>query len=212
MRVDLVELLRVRAIRHPSRITLLESRCHSDLRIEVTGYPWWLEDPPRDRDQRITFHLEGITGGVLDSDLIDADSCDEDLLAFDARPLSEQAWAKGIEYAVYCSRPLPNALEIYASLHDFLLSVDCPFPPAHYLNMGNSRSFNELVAIAAAASFLLCRGPEAVCGAVCEALQRSGAAFSVIRGQDLARDLVYVRLLGSHWICESAYAVFDDRR
>lgn len=209
MRIDLVKLLGARAIRHPSRILALASSCDSNLRIEVAGYPWWLEDPPRDRDGKITFHLEGITGGALDSDLIHSDCCDEDLESFDARPLLEQEWAKGIHCDVYCSRPLPNALDVYARLHDFLLSVECPYPPGHYLNMGSSGSLEEFAAIASAASFLLCRGPEAVCKAVCAALERSGAAFNVVRGHDLCRDLIYVRLRGSHWICRAAYAVYD---
>ena len=103
MRVDLVELLRMREIRHPSRIVLLESRCASDVRIEVAGYPWWLEDPQVDRDEKITFHIDGITDGALNSDVIHADSSDEDLESFDVRALSEHGWAKGVHCDVYCS-------------------------------------------------------------------------------------------------------------
>jgi hypothetical protein len=212
MRVDLVELLRAREIGHPCRLLRLESSCDSDLRIEVAGYPWWLQNLPHDREERITFHLEGITGGLFDSDLFHADCYDEDLESFDAGPLSAQAWAEGVHCDVYCSSPLPNALDVYASLQDVLLALKCPYSPGHYLNMGNSESFTEFVAIASSGSFLLCRGPEAGCNAVCGTLKRSGVAFNVVRGKDLSRGLIYVRLQGSHWICRSAYAVFNGRR
>ena len=209
MRVDLVELMRTREVHHPSRILLLESQGRSDLRIEIAGYPWWLESPELAFDQRITLQIEGITGGVLETDLLQADSFDEDLESFEVRPLSEYEWAAGVHSDIYCNSPLSNPLEIYAMVHDYLLSVDSPHPPGHYLNLGNSGCLSEFAEIASSPSFLLCRGPQALCQAVCRVLRERGAKFNIIRGKDLSKGLVCVRLKGSHLICRAAHATFN---
>jgi hypothetical protein len=77
MRVELIELLRAREIRHPSRVVLLESKCDSNLRIEVAGYPWWLEKAVPGVDGKITFHIEGITDGMLNAEMFEADIFNE---------------------------------------------------------------------------------------------------------------------------------------
>ena len=210
MRVELVELLRTRDICHPSRFILLESKNKSDIRIEVTGYPWWLNNPNPDLDRKISFYFEGISDGLLTSDVFQADYFEEDLKSFDVRPLSEHEWAKGVNCDVYCNSPLSNSLEIYASVHDFLLSAECPYAPERYLNMGNSGSISEFATIASSNSFLLCHGPEAVCHVVSRVLEICGAKFNVLMGKDMSNNLICVELLGSHLICRSAYAVFED--
>lgn len=210
MRIELVRLLRMRQVRHPSRFVLWKSKCGSEVRIEITGYPWWLEKPPQVFDRKITFYFEGISDGFLYSDVFAADTFEEDLEPFDVRPLSEHEWAKGAHCDVYCSSPLSDPLDIYVRLHDFLLSVDCPYGPERYLNMGDSGSFVEFAAIASSKAFLICSGPESVCNVACKGLKDSGAAFKIISDREVSSDLICVRCGESYLICQSAYAVFDD--
>ena len=119
MRAELVELLRTREIRHPSRSVRLESDCAWDLSVELSGYPWWLANPQSRCDGSLTPHFEGITDGVLHSDLFHADPFYEDLGSLEARPLTEYRWARGAHCNLFCSTPLPDALGVYVKLHDF---------------------------------------------------------------------------------------------
>src|SRR4029078_3024441 len=88
-RVELVDLLRGRKIRHPSSITRLESRGAGDLRVEVKGIPWWEDGNSSATDASATFHFEGISPGWVNVDLLKADPFNEDLKYFDARPRDE---------------------------------------------------------------------------------------------------------------------------
>ena len=209
MRVELVELLRAREPCHPSRFVLLESNCDSNVRIEVRGNPWWLENPPHAMDEKITFFFEGITDGFLGADAFTADTFEEDLETFDVRPLSEHEWANGANCEVFCTSPLSTPWDVYVSLHDFLLSVDCPFGPERYLNLGNAGSLSGFAAITSSKSYLACRGPEAVCNVVCTALKKCGTEFNIVSGKDLSSGLICVQFGGTHLICRSAYAIFD---
>ncbi len=210
MLVELVELLRRREPWHPSRYTLLRSDCGSELQIEVTGYPWWLENPQPESNKKITFLIEGITDICLNSDIFDADLGEEDLESFDARPLSKHEWAKGAHGNIYCSAPLSNPMDVYVSAHDFLLSINCPYGPERYLNMGELGSLDEFVAIVSSNSFLLCSGPKMIRDKVCEVLEKQGSIFNVVKGKDLSNGLVCVQFSGSYIICRSAHAVFED--
>ena len=210
MRVELVELMRRRELCHPSRYTLLRSYCDSALQIEVTGYPWWLANPENVSGKKITFHIEGITDICLNRDVFGADPCEEDLESIDVRPLSEHDWAKGMHGKVYCSAPLVNPLDVYASAHDFLLSINCPYGPERYLNMGEFGSLDEFVAIASENSFLLCSGPEMIRQKACGVLEDQGSEFNVVVGEDLSGGLFCVQFSGSHIICRSAHAIFED--
>lgn len=210
MRIELVELLRTRKICHPSRFVSLKSGCDGDIQIEVNGYPWWFEEPSPSVDQKITFHIEGISDGCLEYHLLSDSSDEEYLESFDARLLSDHDWAKGIHGDIYCSAPLPNPLDIYFGLHDFLLSIGCPYRPEDYLNMGNARSLDEFVAIASSKSFLLCNAPDAIRKFVCDELKKFGAEFNVVRGRDRSNGRICVRISDSFLICRTAYAVFED--
>lgn len=210
MRIDLVELLRTRTIAHPSRFVTVESRCASDIRIAVAGFPWWFENPPADEDRQITFHFEEITEGTLDAEIFTSDPSNEDLELFDVRPLSELLWSKGAHCNLYCNGPLPNPLNVYAALHDFLLSVGCPYGPERYLNMGDGGSLSEYSGIATSKSFHLFRGPETICEVVCAEVEKSGTSFNTIKGRELSGNLIFAQIAQSHLICQSAFATFDD--
>lgn len=210
MRIDLVELLRTRTIAHPSRIVTIESRCASEVRIAITGFPWWLENPPTDKDGQITFHFVGITDGTLDAEIFQSDPFNEDLEYFDVRPLTELEWSKGAHCDVYCNGPLPRSLNVYATLHEYLQSVDCPYGPERYLNMGDGGSLRELSEIATSKSFHLCRGPETICDVVSAEIEKIGTGFNVIKGKESSSGLIFVRIAQSHLICQSAFAIFDD--
>jgi hypothetical protein len=43
MRHELMDLLRERRLCHPTRFERVEADLEGNLRIEVSGYPWWLE-------------------------------------------------------------------------------------------------------------------------------------------------------------------------
>jgi hypothetical protein len=189
----------------------LKSKCDSKVQIDIAGYAWWLKNPPPEYDKKITFYIEGITEGFFNSEVFDADPFEEYLEPFDARPLSEHEWAKGVHSDIYCSAPLSNPLDVYVSVHDFLLSVSCPFGPERYLNMGNSGSLEEFVDIASSKSFLLFNGPDAIRQVVAEGLENCGADYNIVYGKDRSEGLICVRLSGSHLICRSAYAVFEDQ-
>lgn len=207
MRLELIDLLRNREIIQPSRISKIESKCDSNMSIEIVGFPWWLANPRTDANEKITLQIEGISDGLLASDLLYADPFDEDLEFFDVRPLSEQGWAKGDHCEIYCSNALSNPFEVYAQLHDFLVSINCPYGPDHYLNFGNSRSFNEFFSITSSKSYLLCQGPESVCQCVCDTLELNGTQFSVVKKGSFLTGLICLRLNETYLICKSAYAV-----
>lgn len=213
MRVELVELLNNREICHPSRIVSLYTNFDSNLRIEVIGYPWWLETPTPDFDRKITFYFKGITDGCLDSDIFSTDGSEEDLETFSVWPLSENKCAEGDHCDVYCSSPLSRPLDVYATLHDFLLSNNSPYGPDHFLNFGRSGSLNEFANIASSTSFLLYSGPEALCKIVCDELKKFGTDFNVIKDigwSTNSNELICIQFSRQHIICQSAYAIFDD--
>lgn len=209
MCVDLVELLRTRTISHPSRFVAIESRCAAEVRISIAGFQWWLENPQADKDGAITFCFEGISDCSFDADMIDSDPTDEDLDTFDISRLSELPWSKGTNCDIYSSGPIPTPLNVYATLHDFLLSAGCPFGPERYLNKGYGGSLREFSEIAASNSFHLCRGPEGICDVVCAEMKRVGTGFNVIKGKDLSGGLIFVRIAQSYLICQSASATFE---
>ena len=210
MRTDLVDLLRTRTIIHPTRISIWEFSSRSDMRLEVTGFPWWFENQETGSEGRITFHLEGITDGSLDAELLCEDGYDEALEFFDVRPLSELEWANGDHWEIYCSGPLSSPLELFVELHEFLRSANCPYQPDHYLNFGFSGSFNDFREITSSNSYLLCSGPEFVSSRVCRSLEERDVSFSIVKGKNSSGGSICFRVRQSFLICQSAYADILD--
>jgi hypothetical protein len=209
MRVELIELLRAREVVHPSRITQLHSNHDGAFLIEVSGYPWWNESPLPSTDERATFYFEGITDGTFDFTMFGAESFERDLEPFSVQPLSTLEWARGAYWRVYCTAPLSRPLDVYARLHDFLISIACPYAPTRYLNAGYAGLLSDFSQIASSNSFLLCSGPEAICQVVCSALENQAVGFNVItQDADQSIGSLWVELWDSRFVCESAYAVF----
>jgi len=209
MRVDLIELLRTRAIAHPSRIVRVESPCDMSCSFDVVGYPWWTDGATGEPEGKLTIRLEGITSGKLDIFLFGSDPSDEDLEAFDAHSLSAYPWAQGNHCQIFCSDPLQNPLDIYAILHDFLASSKCPFNPSQYLNMGFGSTFFEFQVITSERSYLLCNGPESICEIVASELKARNVGFRLLRRNSPKTNEILVEIEDSQIICKSATAIFE---
>jgi hypothetical protein len=210
MQVALTELVVTRKISHPTRFVSLKSECHADLRIEIHGFPWWLESPSTSDTGDAVLHFEGISSGTFDCGILEADWAEEDLEWFDVRPLASRLWAKGVNCEVFCHSKLNRPLDVYATLHDYLNAVACPYGPSTYLNMGDSGSLAAYAEIAQSNSFLLCRGPEAICAIVCVALEKQNAKFNLVRGGGPPHELIWASIGRSQFTCTAAYLTWDE--
>lgn len=209
MQLPLADLLKTREVVHPTRLVRLDSQGRGGFSLETEGFMWWLSEPPEDREGRIRFNFEGVDG-VIDPSIFIGDPDGEFLEALEARPLSELPWAKGVDCHLFCNSPIEQPLQIYAALHDFLTSVDCPFPPNYYFNLHRDSSLEFFIELTSSPSFLLLRSPESVCGVVIAELERCGTKYTLLRGKSPSDQRVWVRLGNSQIICSSAYAEFEE--
>lgn len=210
MKMDLVTLLETRTIGHPSRFLALRMDKTSELQIDVMSHPWW-DQAPRDLEERkIVFHFTGIRDARIDFSDLAPDPHNEFLECFRARRLEDLEWARGSWRQIYCSQAIPDPLSIHAALHDFLVSMDCPYGPDHYLNMGGHRSLSAFLGICASGNFLFCDAPPSICDLMVRLLEKQGVEMAFLERGDISGSLLWVGLGQSHFVCQSAYAVFQE--
>nr|WP_295371643.1 hypothetical protein [uncultured Sphingosinicella sp.] len=204
--MKLTELLRSREIIHPSRLSsaILSNR---ELRLTVTGHPWWREDKWTGSEEQLVLVFRGVAGGSLDTGTILDFEEDEALEEFQVGALDEHEWACPAIYSVYCHAPLVDAFRLYALVEDYLWEAGVPTSAREFLNMdtGQLQRFQE---ITASTSYLVARGPEAIRQIVSDELMRQSVPHNVLTNSLPQADLLLVRLGGSHFFCEEAIAEF----
>lgn len=133
---------------------------------------------------------------------------DRDLGEFSVTRLSDEAWARGEWWHVFCHAPLADPMALYADFHDYLRSLRCPHPPSRYLNCVNSLNEISLKAFSAHASsmsYQLCGAPEAVVRWVCGELERLGVGHRVLKSSLSEPAKLLVRFEASFFTCAKAF-------
>lgn len=207
MSIDLLDLLRTREIVHPSRITAAELS-HRQLRVSISGYPWWLSDGER-KEGTMVIVFSGVREGLLDvGDLLDFDDDEALDQSIGVSELSDLEWTdKGTGYAIYCTEPLPDPLGLYAAVEDYLWSVSAIRSARDYLNMpqGSLARFCNLVE---ANLYLVGSAPSNLADIIVAELQRRKVKYSLVATSRTSHDGLFVELGGSRFICDSATAEF----
>jgi hypothetical protein len=207
MIVRAIQLLRAREIVHPSRIAGITAYDRK-VRVEIAGYPWWLDETARGHEATITFTFEGIAEGWLDPTTIFNFDDDEALEVFVIDMLIDHEWALPHNHEVFCSAPMPDPLALFERVQDYLWRNDAFLTARDILNLPEGL-LSRFRAITAGNSYLVGRGPESVRQIICAELLRQDVAHNVVSHILEPKELLLVRLGGSQFVCENAMAEFD---
>jgi hypothetical protein len=209
MRVELIELLRTRAIFHPSRIISTSLNHEGALRIRAFGIPWWHKEPKLP-EGAIEYVFSGIDDGEVDLGRLPRSSDDEAWEIFEVRSLADVGWAQPSCFDIYCNGPLLRPFSLYQAVHDYLELEHSFFRADDFLNFGSSRLLADYQKIVASNSYLVARAPDAIRALVCAELDAQGVGYSVISHSRQPETRLWVRLEGLDVICEAAYAEFEE--
>jgi len=121
--------------------------------------------------------------------------------------LATIAWAHAPKNDIYCHAPLPDPASLYAMVQAFLIDAGAFKGPADFLNQGCS--LRGLMKIAATNSYLLARCPDVLRDPLCQELDRQLALYTIIEHTDRQDDRLWVRIGGSGFLCENAYAEYE---
>ena len=119
-------------------------------------------------EREITFTFGGLGDGILE--LLDFVPDDEALESFSVEEAINVPWAHPRGFAIYCSAPLPKPMDVYRTVHDFLVFQGASWRAEQFLNCGNSQLFKTFVEISQSSSYLLGQVPPALCELVCKEL------------------------------------------
>lgn len=175
--------------------------------INLSGFPWWLEDRESCVDSTITFQFSGIEESEISLEWFSPDEFDEDLDEFSVERMDKQAWNSGAEASVYCSAPLKDKFAILSVVDRFLIFSGCPFGMGRFLNIPSFETFDKYTS---SSSYLICSAPQSVCERVVAELDRQQVQYSTIHQAPREDDRLLIKLLGGYLICEAAIAIFDS--
>ncbi|MGP1395667.1 MAG: hypothetical protein ACTS3R_09160 [Inquilinaceae bacterium] len=182
----------------------------AELHIDVMSHPWWDESPRDLEERKISLYFSELRDARIFFSDFGPYPSNEFLEDFRVRRLEDLEWARGSWRQIYCSQAIPDPLSIHAALHDFLVSMDCPYGPDHYLNMGDHHRLSDFLGICASGNFLFCDAPPSICDLMAQLLEKQGVEISSVERGDLSGSLSWVGLGQSHFVCQSAYAVFQE--
>jgi hypothetical protein len=209
MRTSLMQLLRDRPLCHPSRIVSAAITEPHELAVRVSGYPWWSDRADRTRDHEIAFTFGGLGEGILELPDFDFED-DEALEVFSVEEATNVPWAQPRGYEIYCNAALPRPMDIYLTVHDFLVSQRAFVGPEQFLNYGNYGLLESFVEITQTNSYLLGRLPPALCALVCNELDAQGVSHNELSTTLRRSGLLLAAIGGSQFFCETAEAEFED--
>jgi hypothetical protein len=206
MRVNLADLLRTTELAHPSFIRRLEWQGDS-LTVHVEGRAWW-RGGAASGDGALRLVFGGLGLGALRTDEFDPED-DEALESLSITALSEVDWARPAEWSVYCRGPLPRPPDLYVRVHDFLAEREAIRRPGDFLN--SAERISRFAAITQTAGYWLGSGPAWLRDMLCEELERQGVPYDVVHTAREPASGWLVRLGDSAFVCEEAYAGWEDR-
>lgn len=209
MQVKLAQLLRDRAVVHPSRVVSagFDGR---DLRLSVIGWPWWSEQADRSRDHQIEFLFQGVGNGVLTLPDFGAED-DEVLEGFSVIEANKVSWATPGGSDIYCNGPLARPLDMYVTVHDFLVSHDAFRRACDFLNYPDGERLAPFLKMVETDSYLLGRFPAALRDVVCAQLDTQEVQYSELPWtRATAGEGVLVTIGASQFFCQSATANFES--
>ena len=202
MRVDLLELLSTNPIAHPTRIERA-TICQGRLELLVAGWVWWSAAVAGADEQQVTLGFERLSSGELPVCLRD-ESYNEDLEDFSIRPLVGVEWAQPESNSVYCYAPLTDPAAVYARLQSYLYGVGSFKGPGDFLN--NGETLSRFAKLTSGRSYQVARGPDVISDLVCQELGAQGVPHNVLTNRLPAEDRLWVKLNGSSFLCQSAWA------
>lgn len=206
MNIDLLHLLTQREIVHPTRIVAVDAQ-HRSLRLTVSGYPWWRDRGDSGKEERIVLSFTGIEEATLNAEsLLDFEN-HEALEDFHISPFIEQRWADhGSSYETYCSQPLPEPLQLYATIEDYLWKIGAPRSARNFLNVSDGL-LSGFCKIAREDSYLVSRRAPACVQQIIEAeLKRQGVTYNVLSSEHKQTHRLFVEIGSSTLVCEHAIA------
>jgi hypothetical protein len=209
MRTNLVTLMKQQTICHPSSIVCIRTEAGGHVSIKIRGFPWWREGLHHNSDGEIEFVFEGVSDGILDLAGLNLED-DKALEDFEIVETEECAWLEEYGFEIYCSAPIPNPLNVYTLVHDYLVTNKSNLSALDFLNTGSRYYLSEFRKIVASNSFLLCRAPAELCDLVIDELNRQGVQHNKLPSQLRDYSPLLVTLGGSQFFCKSASAIFDD--
>jgi len=208
MKTDLLEFLAENEIHHPTRVEELNLR-GSSASLHLTGRGSWLDKPGDREDVGIEFQFDGIEDARISEEWFLADDCDEALENFSVAPMRQQEWAAGDAVRVFCGQPLRDPLSVVGVLDDYLMQSGCPYEIAHFLHMGDHRSFRQFFEMVRNENYLLLSGSASVSRPVLLELERQGVDHSTITEQTEEDSRLLVIWGCGYLICRSALAIYD---
>jgi len=207
--VDLLSLLEKYPISHPSSLVKIEADQSGRVSITIKGTQWWKGKSELGHDKEIIFVFEGVSDGFLDVDLFD-DAWNECLESFCIFKTKECEWLAEDGFAIYCSSPLPEPLEIFVIVHDYLKKFDADISPVVFLNAGDFGYLADFKKITSSTSYLLGKVPPVLCGLIEEDLARQGVKYNKL-GIGLRNNRTLLVQFGRNsFFCDSAMATFED--
>jgi hypothetical protein len=208
MRTKLIQLLRNRPLCHPSRIVSATITEPHDLHVRVSGYPWWSDQADRTRDHEIAFTFGGLGDGTLQLPDLHFEEL-EGLEVFSVEEAINVPWAQPTGYAIYCNAALPRPMNIYMTVHDFLVSQGAFCGAEQFLNCGGAGLLKSFVEITQSTSYLLGSMPSALRDLVCNELDAQRVSHNELTTR-LRRSELLATIGGSQFFCETAEAEFQD--
>ena len=209
MEVDLLSLLGRRSVTHPSRITSVEFTANCEVRIGVTGWPWWTEGLDTSKDHTIAFSFRGVSDGALETRDFDFEET-EALETFAVVETVKLPWARSEGSAIYCHAPLPRPLRVFAAVHDFLLPYGGVRRAGHFLNSGDAESLATFVDRTSSNSYLIANAPPVIRDIVCDELAAQGVTYNELPARLQPCGRLLVTLGRSQFFCETAHVEFVD--
>ncbi len=204
MQTELLTLLRQRSIVHPSQIVAVEVS-HRTLRITLQGSPWWRSDDTKDVE-RLIFSFIGFGEGLLDPETLFDMKDDEALEIFSVTPLSVKTWAFGsASFQTYCTEPLPEPLNLYAIVEDYLWHAGAPRTARDYLQIPDG-SLSRFCELTKSSVFLVAHAPQQLNQLIVGELWRQNVAHNVVTTVRRPEQGLFVMLGGARFVCESAIA------
>ena len=197
----LLELLKERRVVHPTRIIAVEAG-HRSMRLTVSGYPWW-RDGGRGED-KIIVSFAGIGEGNLAPETILDFEQNEALEIFSVSRIVQNKWAYGgFSHETYCNQPLPEPLQLYAVVEDYLRQLDAPKSARDFLNLPDGM-FSRFCSMTRNRSYLVSRAPDGVQDVIAAELGLQRVGYSVVSKEATQTDRLFVQIGSSSFQCDSA--------
>jgi len=204
-KVNLVDLIAVRPIVNPTRITSF--KLVGDVAsFALQGASWWGENQAN-INGKIEFRFEGVTSGSIDLWALSDPEWDEALDTFHMERTSDLPWAQPSTVSIFCNGSIPRPLDVYTCVQNYLLDVKALRSPSDILNGGDRLSW--FLEVARSPVHQLAVAPPAIADLIIGELNDQGVPYTVTFPPGSGIAPILVRIGDQGFFCERATAEFD---